>query len=158
MISVSWNEINRLSLNIVSIIKNKNVQYDCIIGISRSGLVPAVIIAHALGERNFEAISIKRNKTDNINSEKIFPNIEDDVGLLMAKKYSHWIVIDDIVGSGETIKYIRKKFTVPNRTIFVASLFFNSSNGDVTKINNLVDYFAQEEQSWVRFPWEKHLE
>ncbi|WWO96969.1 MAG: phosphoribosyltransferase family protein [Candidatus Dasytiphilus stammeri] len=157
MISVSWDEINRLSLKIASIIRNNNIQYNCIIGISRSGLVPAVIIAHALGEKNLTSISIQRNKTDNINSEKMFPNMEEDIGLLMAQKYNHWIIIDDIVGSGETIKYIRKTFTVPNRTIFVASLFFNSSNGDVNKINNFVDYFGQEKQSWVRFPWERPI-
>ncbi|WWO98691.1 MAG: phosphoribosyltransferase family protein [Candidatus Dasytiphilus stammeri] len=152
MIKVSWEKIEKLSLNIASIIREQNIPYDCIVGISRSGWIPAVIIAHNLGVRELTSICIKRNKTDEINSEKITPKIID-IGL-MAEKYLNWIVIDDIVGSGETIKFLRNKFYLPNRSIFVASLFFNSQNGDISKINRLVDYYAKEEQEWIRFPWE----
>ncbi|WWO95296.1 MAG: phosphoribosyltransferase family protein [Candidatus Dasytiphilus stammeri] len=152
MIKVSWETIEQLSLNIASIIREQKIPYDCIIGISRSGWIPAVIIAHNLGVRELTSICIKRNQTDKINSEKVSPHIID-IGL-MTEKYLNWIVIDDIVGTGETIKLIRNKFAIPNRSIFVASLFFNSKNGDCNKINRLVDYYAKEEKEWIRFPWE----
>ncbi|WWO99715.1 MAG: phosphoribosyltransferase family protein [Candidatus Dasytiphilus stammeri] len=152
MIKISWEKIENLSLKIASIIREQKIPYDCIIGISRSGLIPAVIIAHNLGVRELTSICIKRNKTDDINSEKVYPQIID-IGL-MAEQYLNWIVIDDIVGSGETIKFIRNKFSIPKRTIFVASLFFNSQNGDLNKIKRWVNYYAKEEQEWIRFPWE----
>ncbi|WWP00125.1 MAG: phosphoribosyltransferase family protein [Candidatus Dasytiphilus stammeri] len=155
MIKVSWKKIEKLSLNIAKIIREQKIPYDCIIGISRSGWIPAVIIAHNLGVRELTSICIKRNKTDEINSETVSPQIID-IGL-MTKKYLNWIVIDDIVGSGETIKFIRNKFSLPNRSIFVASLFFNSQNGDINQINKLVNYYAKEEQEWIRFPWETEI-
>ncbi|WWO97628.1 MAG: phosphoribosyltransferase family protein [Candidatus Dasytiphilus stammeri] len=155
MINVSWEEIKFLSIDIASIIKKKHIKYDCIIGIARSGLVPAVIVAHYLGIRELTSISLIRNKTDDINSEKIHPQILD-IGNL-ADKSNHWMVIDDIVGSGETIKFIRENFSIPNRTIFVASLFFNSQNGNINRINQLVDFYAKEVHEWVRFPWEISL-
>ncbi|WWP01147.1 MAG: phosphoribosyltransferase family protein [Candidatus Dasytiphilus stammeri] len=155
MINVSWEEIKCLSLDIASIIKKNNIKYDCIIGLARSGLVPAVIVAHYLGVRELTSISMIRNKTDDINSEKLHPQILD-IGNL-AEKCNHWMVIDDIVGSGETIKFIRENFSIPTRTIFVASLFFNSQNGDLNRINQLVDFYAKEVHEWVRFPWEISL-
>ncbi|WWP01417.1 MAG: phosphoribosyltransferase family protein [Candidatus Dasytiphilus stammeri] len=155
MIKVSWEEINCLSVNIASIIKKQQIKYDCIIGIARSGLVPAVIVAHYLGIRKLTSISLIRNKTDEINSEKLHPQILD-IGHF-AETSTHWMVIDDIVGSGETIKFIREKFSIPNRTIFVASLFFNSQNGNLNRINQLVDFYAKEVHEWVRFPWEISL-
>ncbi|WWP02122.1 MAG: phosphoribosyltransferase family protein [Candidatus Dasytiphilus stammeri] len=156
MINISWDKIKKLSINIASVIKQRNIKYDCIIGLSRSGWIPAVIIAHYLGFRKLTSISVIRNITDDINSAKIPPKIEE-IGPI-AEKCHNWLIIDDIVGSGETIKYIRKTFSLPNRSIFVASLFFNSLNGDINHINKYVDYYAKEEQEWIRFPWEISLE
>lgn len=156
MISVTWDEVHSLSLSIAQAVRESGYAFDCIVGVARSGWVPAVIVAHALGVREVGTLSIMRNTSDEVDSSKAAPRLMDISSLATTGK--KWLVIEDIIGSGETVRFIRKQYEVEGREIFVASLVFNAANGDRLKVCEQVQFYGREVREWVRFPWETRME
>ena len=90
-----------------------------------------------------------------INSLIEFPRFTSQNGspLLFEAKDKRILLIDDIVGTGKTIKralaYCNKKNPINIKT---SCLFLNRErfNGD-----NFPDYTVEQTKDWIVFPWEK---
>lgn len=156
MINLTWNDVEQLSLAIAEAVRESGYTFDTIVGVARSGWVPAVIVAHELGVREVATLSIRRNLSDGVDSHKAAPRLVDISPLAQAGK--KWLVIEDIVGSGETVRFIREQYGVDGRDIYVASLVFNAANGDRAQVNEMVEFHAREVTEWVRFPWERRID
>ncbi|TRX73162.1 phosphoribosyltransferase [Pseudomonas mangiferae] len=156
MINLSWEDVEALSVSIAEAVRAADYDFDCIVGVARSGWVPAVIVAHQLGVREVGTLSIVRNLSEGVDSRKAEPRLVDISPLAQAGK--KWLVIEDIVGSGETVRFIRERFGGDGREIYVASLVFNAANGDRAQVGEMVEFHGREVREWVRFPWEKRIE
>lgn len=149
-LKLSWNECHELVELLASPLRGRSI--DTVVGISRSGLVPAVMLSHALGIRDFAVLDIARTKSDAHHSDKHSPVLRDvmNARLLSAKQV---LLVDDIVGAGETLRVARDVLTSLGARPTTAALVFNRGNARCDPLPEL-DHYGCRVECWVEFPWE----
>jgi len=148
---ISWDEINGLVRLIADGVKEKSI--DTVVGISRSGLIPAVMLSHILGVRNFAVLDIIRTTSDNINADKTGANYR---GILNEQfiRGQNVLLVDDIVGEGMTLRTAKQILKGLDANLVSATLVVNQSNLGKISPEEIVDLYGCIVQGWVIFPWE----
>lgn len=146
---VSSEQIKEMCLTLYNKIKSDNFTPDFLVGLSRGGLVPLGFLA---GEQMFDNRATKilnlksYTKAGNQTELKVLlpMHLED------LKDAKSLLIIDDMVDSGKTLDYVYALFkrTFTNAVIKTATLFYKTSS----KIKP--DYYVQETEDWIVFPWE----
>ena len=139
---VSWEEIHRNSKALAWRLSEMK-PYKGIIAVTRGGLVPAAIVARELDIRLIDtvcALSYNQKNKGEVNVLKESLIAEDGKG---------WLIIDDLVDTGETIKTIRLK--LPNA--HYATVYAKPSG------RKQVDTFITEvsQDTWIYFPWDMEM-
>lgn len=132
--SVEWDYVEVLVEEISKRIKRKEIEFDNIIGLSRGGLVPGVMLSHALGV-NFIPLVWQTRDGD-----------KKDRELLSKYNSSKTLIVDDLVDSGET--FFQVKETSPN--VQYCALFNKQPS-------IALDFWGStlyNESRWLDFPWE----
>ena len=139
---VSWEELHRNSKALAWRLSELN-PYKGIIAVTRGGLVPAAIVARELDIRLIDTVCVlsynQKNKGDvNILKECAIANDGRD-----------WLIVDDLVDTGETIKTIRQ--TLPNA--HYATVYAKPSG------RKQVDTYVTEvsQDTWIYFPWDMEM-
>jgi len=114
-----------------------NAKYDVVVGISRGGLIPAVMISHKLKLPLLTMTVTLRDNLARVQSLKI-------------KKGEKALVVDDINDSGNTLTMISEFFKTRHIQASYAVLQNKLSS------NFSVDYWGalQDNDNWINFPWE----
>ncbi len=148
---ISWNEINGLVRLIADRVRDKPI--DAIVGISRSGLIPAVMLSHTLGVRNFAVLDIIRTTSDNVNADKTIANYR---GILNQQFITgqNVLLVDDIVGEGMTLRAAKEIIKDIGANIVSATLVVNQNNLGTIAPEEIVDHYGCIVHGWVIFPWE----
>ena len=113
-----------------------------IVGLSRGGLIPSVIISNMLNIRKVYSIGLRtyadQEKASNAEVYQV-PDISSMQKILL---------IDDISDSGDSFISIKKM--LENKDVVTASLFLKKR----TKF--IPDVYAKKakDESWIVFPWE----
>lgn len=128
----SWQEIERLVREIAIQVKKSGAGYDCILAVTRGGIIPARLLSRDLEIDTIQFIPV-RNKTV-ITSE--MPAL--DVG----KRY---LVIDDIYDTGETYRKVANVLDG-----FNCDYSFCMSRYERHGITGKV----LDHDRWIVFPWE----
>ena len=112
-------------------------KYDVVVGISRGGLIPAVMISHKLKLPLLTMTVTLRDNLARVQSLKI-------------KKGEKALVVDDINDSGNTLTMISEFFKTRHIHAGYAVLQNKLSR------NFSVDYYGtlQDNDNWINFPWE----
>jgi len=102
-------------------------------------------------------VDIKRTLSDEINSSKVSPLLLDSLPIerISGKKV---LIIDDIVGTGETLSLLIQKINTCNpKEIKSVIIVQNDNNFEKSSLyNNLKpNYLGARVRGWVIFPWEK---
>lgn len=144
-IYVGWSEINALTYKIKEdIMESHNWPWKIqqIVGISRGGLVPGIILSHMFNVPFCPLVWQTRDNND---------GRTNDLGKLLELKYAKQqdiLFVDDICDSGLTIEQIRKH--VPYGTWAVL----------YSKLDNMgLDFVGKElynDDRWLIFPWERN--
>lgn len=157
---IEWSKIDEISLDIAERIIKDNYNPDIIISIVRGGMVPSVILSHKLNIRDIENIVIKETIDDSINAQKITPQIQENKYLnrITNKKV---LIVDDIVGSGNTLKKLNKEIKKYNPREIKSAIYFvnklNWNKANDIQCSEIIEYIGEELEGWVIFPWEnKH--
>ena len=116
---------------------------DAIVGLSRGGLTPGVMVSHWF-KKPFKPVK---------SSLRDFPEWED---YLPRKTDERVLIVDDICDSGETFHKIREHINERKENgvdVRFATLWWNS------ECNFEPHYYVQEcakdtENIWIHFPWE----
>ncbi|WP_380785921.1 phosphoribosyltransferase [Sphingomonas sp. R86521] len=124
-----------------------------VVGIARSGLIPAVILSHILGVRQFAVLDIARTHSDAIEAEKSQPANRGNLGLA-ALRGRRVLLVDDIVGQGLTLDAARRELIAAGADPVTATLVVNRANLAGRDPSAIVDHWACEVHGWVIFPWE----
>jgi len=141
---VSWRSIMSLCSRIVRELKDRypnTLDYE-IVGLSRGGLIPSVIISNMLNIRKVYSIGLRtyadQEKASNAEVYQV-PDISSMQKILL---------IDDISDSGDSFISIKKM--LENKDVVTASLFLKKR----TKF--IPDVYAKKakDESWIVFPWE----
>lgn len=129
---VSFQYVEEAVLNIAETFKYKT---KLIVGISRGGLVPAVMLSHKMGIP-LEVVTVQLRDSD-----------KNDVDYSYLSKYnnSDVLFVDDINDTGNTIELIQQ--FAPNAN------FASIHKKESTKVRNAYYYEIVPEQ-WIVYPWE----
>lgn len=149
---INYDQITMLCGKIHNYVTTYTETVDYVVGISRGGLVPGVILSHMFKQPNFKVIQISlRDSMSAI-----------DTGWSLARHANEGkkiLIVDDIFDSGATYKYLsddwtRQWYDIAWENVFMTALF-------ARKMSDFhipdVDYYADEawDNEWICFPWEQ---
>lgn len=117
-------------------------QWKGILAVSRGGLVPAAILSRELGIRYVDTVCISSYDHDNQREMIVLKAPEHDG--------EGFLIVDDLVDSGETARKIRQLYP---KAKFVTVCAKPSGQ-------HLVDEFVQEiaQDTWIEQPWDMGLQ
>ena len=146
---VSWDQLHRDSRALAWRLDGKGPNdgnWKAVIGITRGGMAPAMIVARELDIRVVDTISVK-SYDHQAQSEAIVlksPDsdlIGDGQGIL---------IIDDLVDSGKTIEVVRKKMPKAHyATIYSKPMGRPQADTYITEVS---------QDTWIFFPWDMALQ
>ncbi len=139
---VSWEEIHR---NSKALAWRLSETKPCkgIIAVTRGGLVPAAIVARELDIRLIDTFCVLSY------NQKTKGDIQVLKESSVANNGEGWLIVDDLVDTGETIKAIRS--SLPNA--HYATVYAKPSG------RKQVDTFITEvsQDTWIYFPWDMEM-
>ncbi len=146
-IPFTYKAIEDRCVSICKQITKSKYKVDYIVGVSVGGLFPAIHFARLLDTKNLVSISVcsydrktrKEIKVVNLPDKKLFKN-------------KNVLIVDDILDSGATIKFLLKLFKEEYfaKAVRCATIFVNEKNGLFYP-----DYYDQKVATWVAFPWDR---
>jgi len=139
---VSWEELHRtakaLAWRLIGQGPNGG-QWHGIVAITRGGLVPAAIIARELDIRLIDTVCMTSYSDDHRQGViNLLKGVEGDG--------TGWLIIDDLVDTGKTAKYVRELLPKAH----FATIYAKPAG------RPLVDTFVTEvsQDTWIYFPWD----
>lgn len=143
LLHLDWERFHADSLSLSKQLKNTGRRWEGLVAITRGGLVPAMIVARALGIRKVETLSVASYDEQHQGTAEVLKGAE----AAMQSQGEGWLVIDDLTDSGVTAKLARQ--LLPKA--FIAAVYAKPKGAPS------LDLFAEEvEQAvWVVFPWDQ---
>jgi len=137
---VSWEELHRNSKALAWRLLDKG-QWKGIIGITRGGLVPACIVARELEVLTVETFCISSYDVKEQGGARILkmPEAVQDEG-------EGWIVVDDLVDTGNTFKLAREHYPKAHYACVYAK------PQGVPTVDTFITEVSQD--TWIHFPWD----
>ena len=139
---VSWEEIHRNSKALAWRLSELK-PYKGIIAVTRGGLVPAAIVARELDIRLIDTFCVLSY------SQKTQGDIKVLKESSVADNGEGWLIVDDLVDTGETIKAIRS--SLPNA--HYATVYAKPSGRE--QVDTFITEVSQD--TWIYFPWDMEM-
>jgi len=175
---IHYNNVNELVHNIIRQITLDSFRPDYVIGITRGGLVPAVLISHYFNiPMHTLKVSLRSSPQD---TESNCWMAEDAFGYVDlaerdtlksrwdTKKRKNILIVDDINDSGATFNWIKNDWAqscFPDETQAWNSVWNHNIKFAVMVDNEAsdfegIDYFGEainkiEDPAFIQFPWER---
>jgi xanthine phosphoribosyltransferase len=138
-LAISWDQIQQDAALLAKTLAAQG-QWQGIVAVARGGLVPAALVARALNIRTIETVSAATYDGERIGAPELLklPSAAGDG--------SGWLVIDDLVDTGTTMRIVRA--ILPKA--YVGVLYAKPTG------RPFADAFVREfpQGSWIDFPWE----
>ena len=143
-ITPSFEDIDKMLSNLALMIKKSKFKPDILIGVSRGGLIPVAILSDRLGVKS-EIIGVKYYCGIKETKEK--PEITQPIlSNLSGKKV---LVVDDVADMGHSLELVRKYIQEKGaKEVRLCTLHYKPWS--VVK----PEYFVEETESWIIYPWE----
>jgi xanthine phosphoribosyltransferase len=139
---VSWEELHRNSRALAWRLLEMST-FKGIIAVTRGGLVPAAIVARELDIRLIDTVCVQSYNEKN----KGKVNLLKDPSNADAGK--NWLIVDDLVDTGETIKAIRLKLPDAH----YATVYAKPSGRE--QVDTFITEVSQD--TWIYFPWDMEM-
>jgi xanthine phosphoribosyltransferase len=144
---VSWEELHRtakaLAWRLIGI-----GPFNGIVAITRGGLVPAAIIARELDIRLIDTVCMSSYSEEDVAGTKDGVHKAGELQLLkgVSGDGAGFLIIDDLVDTGRTAKYVREMLPKAH----FATIYAKPAG------RPLVDTFVTEvsQDTWIYFPWD----
>lgn len=143
---VSWDQFHRDSKALAWRLVEKADMWKGIIAITRGGLIPAGIIARELEIKVIETIGISSYDEQSQREMHIVKNIDT----ALVGDGAGWLVIDDLVDSGNTAKLLRTLLPAAH----IATVYAKPAGEPL--VDTYVTWVSQD--TWIYFPWEVDFE
>ncbi len=146
---VSWDQMHRDSRALAWRLDGKGPDegaWKAVVGITRGGLVPAMIVARELDIRRVDTISIKSYNHQTQGAPQVIkaPQADlmgDGTGIL---------IVDDLVDSGKTLEVVRKLYPMAH----FATVYAKPSGKP--QVDSYITEVSQD--TWIFFPWDMALQ
>jgi xanthine phosphoribosyltransferase len=144
---VSWDEFHADAKALAEILRQHG-SWRGIVAISRGGLVPATIIARALGIRIVETVSVVAYDQQNSGEEQSLGVPKVTKLPDFAGDGEGFLIVDDLVDSGSTARVVRAM--LPKAPMAV--VYAKPAGRD------LADHVLKEvsQETWIVLPWEQN--
>ncbi len=140
----SWQNLENDCRKIAKLLKNK--KFECIVGIARGGMIPAVILSHLLKIKEFSVVSYTYYEEYSRKTKLI--SLSDIPKNLTGKKI---LLVDEVVDSGETMKKAIEDLEKRKNKVISVAIHYKSRLKPKVK----PDYFVSDPGvAWVVYPWE----
>jgi len=143
---VSWDQFHRDCKALAWRLVEKSDSWKGIIGITRGGLIPAGIVARELDIKIVETIGIS-SYDDKLQREL---RILKDIAADLVGDGAGWLVVDDLVDSGNTAKIIRKMLPQAH----LATVYAKPAGEPL--VDTYVTWVSQD--TWIYFPWDVDIQ
>ena len=143
---VSWDQFHRDSKALAWRLLEKNAAWKGIIAITRGGMIPAGIVARELEIKLVETIGISSYDDKKQHDVRITKNINEKI----VGDGADWLVIDDLVDTGNTAKVIRQ--ILPKAHL---ATVYAKPNGEPL-VDTYVTWVSQD--TWIYFPWDVDIQ
>ncbi len=145
---LDWSQFDTAIRSIAGQVRSSGERVECILGVSRGGLVPAVSLSNVLGISAFHVTAVGRNVGDGQYLEKQPPRVlwHGDLAAVRGKRV---LVVDDVAGSGETLRYVCEQAVLAGAASVRTAVVVRMRQGA-----SAADFVAVELDDWVVFPWE----
>ena len=134
---VSWNELHRDAKALAWRLADRG-PWRGIIAITRGGLVPAHIIARELDIRLIDTICVSSYDDETLREPRVLKSADGDG--------AGWLVVDDLVDTGQTGRVVRELLPKAH----FATVYAKPAGRPV------VDTYITEvsQDTWILFPWD----
>lgn len=140
----NWQDIQGLTQDVIRQITVDNKKFDAVVGLTRGGLTPAVLVSQYL---DIPMHTLKVSLRDHIGQDNL-KDIKDSLGIGFGKNI---LVIDDINDTGATINAIKDSW---GDSYVDYAVLINNDASEATVDYSAVDINKHEEDIWIVFPWE----
>ena len=146
---ISQDEIKSYCLNIVSMMFRDDFKPDIVVGITRGGLWPAMMLSHYLGIK-MHTLDVRLRDGD----------IKENAKYLKSQmiKGNKILIVDDINDTGATFKWIRDDWDIDydseKSNVKFAALIDNVPSEFVVEYAG-VEINKEENPEWIVFPYEE---
>jgi hypothetical protein len=148
---LTWDDIEAACARLAGEIRGGGLP-DVVVGVSRGGLVPAVLVSHLLGLRDLRPVSITRTRSDKAGAAKLPAPAIGSLAPLGHLEGLDVLVIDDVAGSGQTIAAASGlAMSMKVRRARTAVCVVNDANWGG---GPFPDHVAIHASRWIIFPWE----
>lgn len=157
----TWEDVEKMSTDIVCQMFRSNWKPDYVIGITRGGLTPAVLISHMI---DVPCETLKVSLSANQVTESNCWMAEDACGSEHQIK-KNILIVDDINDTGNTFNWIKNDWS-SSVFDFDSNIWHNNvkfavlTNNLASKFNGEVDFCSDavnkdEDNVWLVYPWER---
>lgn len=157
----SWTDVDLATTFIKHKLEADNFKPDYIVGLTRGGLIPAVVLSHLLGVKLIPLDASFRDSEDGPESNLWLP---EEIHYNNKKV----LVIDDINDSGATFNWIKQDWNsavlgalgqgrLDWNNIKFAALVHNKASTALTDYTYLTINKAEQDM-WIVYPWENKNE
>lgn len=152
ILKFDWARIDAACEAIAQGVVDAGLEIDMVIGISRGGLIPATIIAHQLGVQRVGSFQIGSYESG---LQGAIQDLEDRNHLMASvERADNILIVEDIVDTGKSMKYLRDRFELFQAKIAFASLVVKGHKAPQNTWPDIYDTLL-ESDAWVHFPWEQ---
>ncbi|GAP24113.1 xanthine phosphoribosyltransferase [Gluconobacter japonicus] len=140
--TVTWDQLHRDARTLATTLMEKHGPFRGIVAITRGGLIPAAILGREMGCRLIESVSVISYAGEEGTQHE--PKVVK--APTAAGDGEGFLIVDDLVDSGVTAKYVREMLP---KAVF-ACLYAKPDGKPHT--DHYVTEVAQD--TWVLFPWD----
>ena len=144
-----WKDVMRVAIVIAQRITANKEEIDCIVGITRGGMVFATLLAELL-QKNLYSISVTRrvNGTEHFDDPRVFnsPNKE-------AVQNANVLLVDEIIVTGKTLSLAAESLKSLGANSVKTCAIINRSNGKFES-NYIFDF---KKTDCTIFPWDYYI-
>ena len=136
---LSWKDIHSISEDLAANLDGKS-EWKGIIAVTKGGMIPAYIVAKELRINLIDTFCMYSYDHQDQNDAQILkiPKIGDGDG---------WLIIDDLVDTGNTFKIIRDKLPKAHYAcLYAKPIATGTTDSFITEVS---------QDTWIHFPWEQ---
>ncbi|MBV9120730.1 MAG: phosphoribosyltransferase [Chloroflexi bacterium] len=144
-VHLTWDDIQESVSRIIGKLDN---DYDCMLVVTRGGLVPACLISEQIDLRNILVAAVMfYTGVDQTLEAPIFLQFPADP-LLAGKKI---LVVDDVWDSGKTIMAVKQRVVEAQGHPSIAVLHYKPERSQFVE---RPDFWGKETSDWLVYPWD----
>lgn len=142
ILNPTYQELEFDTLGLASAIRHDKFKPDLIVGLSRGGLFPALLLSHKLKVPLLPiSYSSRKGKGDDKNHDNILPDIEE----------KRILIVDDIADSGHTLRELALRYERGHEVRTVVIYYKEKSVHTPWYYRRTIPY----DSPFVNFPWEQ---